>query len=210
MHRAGWWVAAGVCALALGAWLVQAEQAAAPQTPAMAPAKQAAMEAMQKFGGPSAGHQVLEPLVGTWSCTAQFWMSPDEAPQSMTGTAVNTVIFGGRFLKQEVTGQPMEEGQPPFEGIGFTGYDNLRKEYQSVWFDNMVTGMMRGAGQFDAATKTLRDEGDFSCPVTGETHRWYRTAWTVVDPDHTTYESYSRSSSGREFKSMEIHHTRVQ
>ena len=104
----------------------------------------------------------------------------------------------------------MEEGHPPCEGIGFLGYTNLRQEYQSVWFDNMMTGMMVGTGEFDAATKTLTDEGDFSCPVTGETHRWYRTAWTVVDPDHTTYESYSRTPEGREFKSMEIRYTRAQ
>ena len=79
-----------------------------------------------------------------------------------------------------------------------------------MWLDNMITGMMRGTGQLDAATGTLTDEGDFSCPITGESHRWYRAAWTVVDQNHTTYESYARTSEGREFKSMEIHYTRTQ
>ncbi len=210
MRVAGWAAVTGVWVLALGAGLAQAEQATPVQPPAMDPAKQAAMEAMQRLGSPSEGHKALEPLAGTWSYTAQWWMSPDEPPQSMTGTALNSLLFGGRFLKQEIRGEAMEEGQPPFEGSGFTGYDNLRKEYQTVWFDNMNTSMMRGAGQFDAATKTLSDEGDFSCPITGETHRWYRTAWTVVDQDHTTYESYSRTPEGREFKAMEIRYTRVQ
>ncbi|MBI2104535.1 MAG: DUF1579 family protein [Candidatus Omnitrophica bacterium] len=195
--------------LAMGTGLAQAEQGTTAK-PAVPDAKQAMMEAMQKFGSPSEGHKALEPLAGTWGYAAQFWMSPDEAPESMTGTAVNTLIFGGRFLKQEVNGQPMEEGHPPFEGTGFIGYDNIRKEYQTVWFDNMMTGMMTGTGQFDASTKTLADEGSFSCPVTGETHRWYRTAWTVSDSDHTTYESYSRTPEGREFKSMEIRYTRAQ
>lgn len=180
------------------------------QQPAMDPAKQAAMEAMQRLGTPSEGHKALEPLVGTWTYTAQWWMSPDESPQSMTGTATNTLIFDGRFLKQEIRGQPEGEGQPPFEGLGFTGYDNMRQEYQSVWFDNMVTGMTLGAGQFDTATRTLTDQGDFSCPITGETHRWFRTAWTVMDQNHTTYESYSRTPEGHEFKSLEIHYSRAQ
>jgi len=192
----------------LGVGLASAQETK-PAQPAMDPAKQAAMEAMQRLGSPSEGHKALEPLAGTWSYTAEWRMSPDESPQSMTGTAVNTLIFGGRFLKQEVRGQPMEEGQPPFEGMGFTGYDNLRKAYQTVWFDNMMTGMMVGAGGFDATTRTLTDEGNFSCPITGETHRWYRTAWTVVDQDHTRYESYSRTPEGREFKSMEIRYTRA-
>ena len=193
--------------LILGMSVAQAEQMK-PVQPPMDPAKQAAMEAMQKLGSPSEGHTALEPLAGTWTYTAQWWMSPDGPPQSMTGTATNTVIFGGRFLKQEIRGQV--EDQPPFEGLGFLGYDNTRQEYQSVWFDNMATGMMVGAGQFDAATKTLTDQGNFSCPVTGESHRWYRTAWTVVDQDHTTYESYMRTPDGREFKAMEIHYTRAQ
>ena len=195
------------CGLVLGLQTAQAEQVK-PIQPPMSPEKQAAMEAMQKLGSPSEGHTALEPLAGTWTYTAQMWMSPGAPPDSMTGTAVNTVIFGGRFLKQEITGQA--EGWPPFEGVGFTGYDNIRKEYQTVWFDNMNTSMMRGAGQFNASTKTLSDEGDFSCPMTGEAHRWYRATWTVMDANHTTYESYSKTPEGQEFKSMEIHYTRAQ
>ena len=193
--------------LALGAGAARAEQAATAQ-PAMDPAKEAAMEAtMQRLGSPGEGHKALEPLVGEWTYTAQWQMSPDAPPETMTGTSTHQLIFGGRFLRQEVRGEA--EGRPPFEGLGFTGYDNIRAEYQTVWFDNMATGMMRGAGQFDAAAKTLTDQGDFSCPITGEPHRWYRAAWTVVDQDHTTYESYSRTPEGREFKSMEIHYSRT-
>ena len=192
--------------LTLGLHVAQAEQAE-PAQPPMDPAIQAAMEAMQRLGSLSEGHKALEPLAGAWTYTAQWWMSPEAPPESMTGTATSSLIFGGRFLKQEIRGQA--ENQPPFEGVGFTGYDNIRKEYQSVWLDNMATDMMVGAGQFDAATKTLTDQGDFSCPITGESHRWFRTAWTLVDQDHTTYENYMRTPEGREFKAMEIHYTRA-
>ena len=187
----------------------QAAMEAAKQQ-AMDAAKQQAMEAMQKLGSPSEGHQALAPLVGAWTYAAQWWMAPDAPPQTMAGTAVNTLIFGGRFLQEEITGQPQGEGQPPFEGLGFIGYDNIRKEYQTVWFDSMNTSMMRGDGQFDAAHQMLTESGDFSCPITGEAHRWYRTAWTFVDGNHTTYESYSRAPDSSEFKSLEIHYTRAQ
>ncbi len=193
--------------LVLHGRFAHAESAKSAQ-PAMSPEKQAAMEVMQQLGSPSEGHKALEPFVGTWSYTAQWWMSPEAPPESMTGTATNSLIFGGRFLKQEFRGEV--QSQPPFEGIGYIGYDNIRKAYQSVWLDNMATGMMVGAGAFDAATQTLTDQGDFSCPLTGEAHRPFRAVWKVVDQNHMTYESYMRTPEGREFKSMEIHYTRAQ
>ena len=192
--------------LACGAELAQAQEATTAQPAATA--KEAAMAAMQKLGSPSEGHKALEPFVGTWTYTAQWWMSPDTPPESMTGTTVNSLVFGGRFLKQEFRGTT--EGQPPFEGLGIVGYDNIRKEYQTVWFDNMATGIMMGTGQFDAATKTLTDQGSFSCPLTGETRRTFRAVWTVGDANHHTYENYMHAPDGHEFKAMEIHYTRVQ
>ncbi len=60
MRIAGWFVVAVSWALALGAGVAQAKQEATPGTPAMDPAKQAAMEAMQKFGSPSQGHAAPE------------------------------------------------------------------------------------------------------------------------------------------------------
>ena len=173
-------------------------------------AKQAAMAAMQKAGSPGEAHKALEPFAGTWTYTAQWWTGPDEQPQTMTGTTVNTLIYGGRFLKQEFKGSDTQDGQPPFEGLGFTGYDNLRQEYQTVWFDNMATGMMVGAGKFDDATKSLTDQGEFSCPLTMETHRKFRSVFTVTDPTHTIYENYMSRPEGGEYKAMEIRYTKAQ
>ncbi len=190
------------------AGLVYAVEQAKPVQPAMDPAKQAAMEAMQRLGKPSEAHKALEPLVGTWTYTGQWWMAPDAQPQAMTGNATNSFVFGGRFLRQEFRGEA--QGEPPFEGLGFTGYDNLRKEYQSVWLDNMATGMMVGAGEFDLSTNSLTQQGDFSCPVTGETHRQFRAVWRVIDQNHNVYENYMRTLQGQEFKAMEIRYTRVQ
>ena len=207
MHRKARAVVIASCALMVGAGLVRAEQPKMA-VPAMDPAKQAAMEAMQRLGSPSEAHAVLKPLAGTWTYTGEFQMSPEEAPEVMTGTTTNTLIFGGRFLRQETAGQMKD--MPPFEGVGILGYDNVRKEYQSVWYDNMNTALMTGAGQYDPAAKALTLQGEFSCPMTGEAHRAFRDVWTIVDQDHTTYQSYMRTPEGREFKAMEIRYTRAQ
>ena len=194
--------------LALSAGVVRAEDATQPAQPPMDPAKQAAMEAMQKLGSPGEAHKIFEPLVGKWSYTGQMWMSADGQPDTMTGTATNSLAFGGRFLKQEFTGT-MAGNPQPFEGLGYTGYDNIRKEYQSIWLDNMSTGVMMSTGQNDpAAGLTL--QGDFSCPMTGEAHRTMKSIWKITDPDHNTYESWMNGKDGKPFKAMEIKYTRAQ
>ncbi len=199
------------CMLVVGMGLAQAEEtkkAAPAAAPAADAAKDAAMAAMKQAGAPGEAHKALEPFAGAWTYAAEWWTAPNAPPQTMAGISVNTLIFGGRFLKQEIRGNAKD--QPPFEGLGYTGYDNLRKEYQTVWLDNMATGMMVGSGRFDTAAKGVTAAGDFSCPITGETHRKFRVVWMVVDANHNTYENYMSGPDGNEFKSMEIRYTRAQ
>ncbi len=155
---------------------------------------------------PSEAHQALEPLVGKWTYTGSFWMSPEAQAEEMTGTAEISMIYGGRFLKQEFEGPWMGE---TFYGLGFTGYDNIKGEYVSTWLDSMSTGIMTVTGQYDPGTKTLKQSGTHSCPLTGEKARYSRSEWTVIDRDHSTYTSYMAGPGGKEFKAMEINYTRV-
>lgn len=166
----------------------------------------AAMEKMKALMAPNENHKIFEDFAGKWNYTGTFQMAPGAPIQEMTGTETISVIYGGRFLKQEITGPWM--GQE-FEGLGYTGYDNIKKEYVSAWFDNMGTGLMTFSGQFDAAAKTLSQSGENSCPLTGETNRKGRSAWTLNDADHMTYTSYLYDADGREFKAMDLLYTRA-
>jgi Protein of unknown function (DUF1579) len=94
----------------------------------------------------------------------------------------------------------------PFEGMGIMGYDNEKKQYQSVWIDNMGTGIMTGSGNYDPNTKTLTDQGKFSCPAEGE--KSYRAVLKMKDNDNFTYEWYMAGPDGKEFRAMEIVYTR--
>ncbi len=167
----------------------------------------AMMEKMKMLTSPSEAHQTLEPLVGKWTYTGSFWMSPESPAQEMTGTAENSMIYGGRFLKQEVEG-PWMGGT--FNGLGFTGYDNIKGEYVSIWLDNASTGIMTVTGQYDPETMTLKLSGTHSCPLSGEKDRHSRSEWTVIDQDHCVYSSYMVMPGGKEFKSIEINYTRAQ
>jgi len=165
---------------------------------------QAAMAKAMKLGSPGEGHKTLEPMVGQFDYTAKFWMKPGAKPETMKGTSVNTWALGGRFVQQQVKGQ--WAGQP-FEGLGFTGYDNVKKKYVSVWMDNMSTGIMDGEGTLNDAKKTVQQSGKFSCPMT-ETQRSYRSEWTVINPNRHRYTSYHEDEKGKEMKTMEITYTR--
>ena len=112
--------------------------------------------------------------------------------------------MGGRYLQHAAKGMSM--GQP-FEGMGITGFDNGRQTYQTIWMDNMGTGMMIGEGSYDPSKKTLTDHGRFTDPMIGQ--RSYRGVITLIDDDHHSYEMYVADENSIEFRMMEILYTRT-
>jgi hypothetical protein len=163
----------------------------------------AMMEKWKEFSTPNENHQVLGTLVGNWNYTIKWWMSPDAKPEESKGASEIEWIMGGRFIEHTVEGTSM--GQP-FEGMGIIGYDNEKKQYQSIWIDNMGTGIMTGSGNYDPDTKTLTDQGTFSCPAEGQ--KSYRGVTKIIDKDNFTYEWYMTGPDGKEFRAMEIVYTR--
>lgn len=170
----------------------------------MDPAMQAKMAKWQEYSTPNENHKVLDQLVGSWDYTVEWKMSAESPAEQSTGSTENAWIMDGRFIQENVTGT--YNGQP-FTGISIIGYDNIAKAYNTIWFDNMATGIMKGAGQYDAASKTLTEQGEMSCPMT-EGNRGYRAVTTFVDADKYTYETFMADDKGQEFRSMLITYTR--
>lgn len=166
----------------------------------------AQMAKMKEAGTPGAEHEVLKMFEGNWTVTSRSWMKPGDKAEESTGTSSLTWILGGRFLKQEFKGD--WAGQP-FEGLGFVGYDKMKKEYVSFWMDSMATGVFQATGQYDAATKTVKDSGTFSCPMTDEMNKWFRAEWKSVDKNKHVYSMYMKDEAGKEFRSMELTYKRV-
>jgi hypothetical protein len=173
---------------------------------AAAPDMNAMMEQAKKLGTPGANHQVLEPLAGKWTATTRMWMKPGDKPMESQGTSETSWILGNRFLKQDFRGT--WNGQA-FEGLGYTGYDSVRGQYETTWMDNMMTGIIKLPGSYDAASKTLRFAGEFSCPLTGDKNRQMRAEWKVVDNDQNVYTAYDKTPEGQDYKSMEIVYKRM-
>ena len=175
---------------------------------AMDPKKQEMMKAWMEYATPGAPHKALADIVGKWKYTSKFWETPEAKAEESTGTSNFKMILGGRFLQQDVKGKAM--GGMPFQGMGIVGYDNIKGKYDTIWIDNMATGVMHGTGMFDANLKTLNDSGEMSCPMTKNKKTSYRSEWKITDKKNMTYTMYGPAmDTGKEFKMMEMVFTRV-
>jgi hypothetical protein len=174
-----------------------AEQTAAPDEKAM-------MEKWLQVASPGAGHKALEPLVGTWDAKITMWMAPGAPPEESTGTSENKWVLGGRFVEQRYEGNFM--GQP-FSGVGYTGYDNLKKKYVGTWMDTMGTTIMVSEGSADATGKALTMTSTVDDIMTGKPTN-IKNEIKIGDPDHHVMEMWGPDPTGKQFKTMEIRYTR--
>ena len=167
------------------------------------------MEMMKKYeaaGTPGEQHKVLKETVGSWKTTSQMWHSANAKPETTQGTAHFKMVLDGRWLQQDFSGKAMGK---PFKGMGFLGYDNVKGKYVSYWFDSMSTGPMEAEGDYDAATKTLKDKGVMSSPVSPTKTEEMRSEWQMVSKNKMIFSMYGRQpAGGPEFKMMEVVYTK--
>ncbi|MDP2654120.1 MAG: DUF1579 domain-containing protein [Candidatus Omnitrophota bacterium] len=198
--------------IALAAGILFASPARAEEKPPAAASTEKAgmdetmMAKWQEYSTPAEGHKALEQFVGKWDHTVKWWMKPNSEPEVSTGQSEIQWMLSGRFLKHEATGTSM--GQP-FEGLGIYGYDNAKKQYTSLWLDNMGTGIMKSFGQYDEAAKMFTETGKHTCPLSENNERVYRGVTKFTDADHYTYEFYTLGEDGKEFRAMEITYSRA-
>jgi len=165
---------------------------------------QAEMEAMMKAATPGDAHKKLNAMAGTFNADVKMWMQPGAPPSGGTGVAENSWALDGRFLQQNFTGNFMGM---PFRGVGYTGYDNIKKKYIGTWMDTMTTSMMISTGTANADGKSYTFTSSMDDPMTGKASPVKETV-TVVDDDHHTLEMWSPGPDGKMFKMMEIAYTR--
>lgn len=191
----------GIALACLAAAVAAADEKAAPAPP---PDQKAMMEAWAKFATPGPAHKALQPLVGTWNAKITSWMAPGSAPVTSDGTSEIAWVLGGRYLQQKHEGSFL--GQP-FSGLGYTAYDNYKKQYLGTWMDNMGTSILSMAGTADASGKVLAMEGKMDDFVTGRVLA-IRSTLRILDEDHNVYEMFAPGPDGKEYKMMEIDYSR--
>jgi hypothetical protein len=175
-----------------------------PQKKEMSAEEKAAMEAMMKAMTPGDAHKLLDGMAGTWDAKVTMWMAPGQEPMVSTGTSENSWVLGNREMMEKFSGNFMGM---PFTGIGYTGYDNIKKQYWGTWMDTMSTGMMMSTGSTADNGKTWKFNTSMPDPMTGKDAPVEQKV-TVTDKDHHTMEMWTPGPEGRMFKMMEITYTR--
>lgn len=188
-------------ALALGLGLGVSSKA--DQKEDMEKMKAEYMAKWQEYSTPGVGHKVMDRLVGNWDYDLRYWSAPNTPPEVSNGTNDVKWILGDRFLEMDVKGTSM--GQT-FEGMGIMGYDNAKKKYVNTWIDNMGTGMMNATGTYDSETNTMTETGTYTDPMSGE--QKFKGVTKFQNPDNFTYEMYTITPDGSEFRNMKINYTR--
>jgi len=159
----------------------------------------AMMQAWQAYMTPGSVHAMLAKCNGTWEGDVTMWMEPGKAPMKSKSTAVNKMIFGGRYQQSTHKGDMMGM---PFEGLSTLGFDNAKKVLVSSWIDNMGTGMMNLEGTWDSTTNTASFKGKMVDPMSGKDIEC-REVFTMIDDNNQKLEMFC-TQQGKEMKTMEI------
>jgi hypothetical protein len=163
------------------------------------------MKRMMEMATPGPAHKALEPLVGDFDVVSKFWMGGDESNvMESKGSVKSKWILDGRFLQEEFEGDMMGM---KFKGFGLTGYDNMRKQYVSIWMDTMGTGIMKSEGTADSDNKVFTFTGKMDEPATGEKDKPVKFVTKIISNDKHTFEMYDLTL-GAKSKVGEITYTR--
>lgn len=179
-----------------------APAAANPFAPVAQP--DSAFEVPPAAADPGMNHNLLDIFVGTWDVSANFDNGPGQPSETASGSMVNSWQLGGRWLKQDYTGQMASLGS--FRGLGYLGYDNIARCFVATWMDTLSTACLTSKGSFDEATATFTLSGDFTAPG-GEKFK-QRQVITVLSLDRYTVTMYLTGPDHVEFKTGNLEYTR--
>lgn len=182
------------------AWAIAASQAPEAESTPPPPEEEPGPEAEADPGLPGEHHEHLGALVGDWTYTMRVWATPDGEPVESSGTIEARWALGARFVDATFRG---EVGGRAFEGRRIDGYDNQKKEYQSIWQDSLATYTLvyRGECAEDGKVRTLT--ASFKHPDS-EMKLLNKGVTTLLDESSFLYESFIVTPEGDEFKNMEI------
>jgi len=175
-----------------------------PKKPERSAEEKAAWAAMEKAASPGDAHKKLSAMVGDFDTKVSSWMAVGTPPVTSTGRSHNSWALDGRWVEERFTGTFMGK---PFHGIGYTGYDNIKKKYVGTWMDTFTTSVMMSSGEIGADGK-YTFESSMDDPMSGKAMP-VKEVVTVTDDDHHVMEMWTPDPSGQMFKMMEITYTRV-
>ena len=179
------------------------DNAAKPQP---SPEEQEMMKKWMQVATPADAHNKLNDLEGTWDVDMKIYEhGPTNPPTVSKGTSVKSWTVGHRFLREEYKGEMMGM---PFEGLGYTGFDNYNKKYVGSWVDNTTTQMLTMSGVIDQAGKLLTMYGSMDEWMTGQNGEPVKYVTRILGKDKHVFEVHNLALDGPNTMMMEATYTR--
>ena len=155
------------------------------------------MQAWHKAATPADGHKRLEPMVGTFKTRVTFVMGPGAPPNVGEGMSEHRWVLGGRYVEQRYNGDSMGM---PFEGLGYTGYDNAQRKYVGTWMDTFGTGIMNSVGVGKPTAKEIKFDS-VAIEPSGKPIR-FDCVVRIKDRDRHSFEMWTKAPNGKKFRTM--------
>lgn len=152
---------------------------------------------MMELATPGEPHKELAKMAGAWEHEYKWRMSPDAEWLDSKGTSEAKTLLGGRYVME--TSKFTMMGMP-IEAIHILGYDNMKKEYISLWADSMSTWWVTSRGK-EGADGAIEMKGTM-VDVAGE--RPFRMVIHPKSDDLHEAEMYDTIPSAGEVKVMTI------
>lgn len=187
----------GICATTL-----VAEPATQPAQMQM-PSQEEMAKIMEEAGKLVPEHDVLKKLEGKFEATVKEYNTPGGTPTESRGICENKLMFGGRYLHAHFKGNMMGK---PYEGVQVIGYDKQKKQYSSVWMDNISTEMMTSFGPGNASQITF--DGECICPLNNQPMKLHMELKIESSEKHH-FTMTMPGPDGKPMTAMEISYTRV-
>jgi hypothetical protein len=152
-------------------------------------------------GAPGEAHRRLAQLAGLWSVKQSLWLEAGKPAQVDAGTALFTMVLGGRQLQQDLR----VASPAPFQGIGYIGYDTSTRTFATTWMDINLTDILMLRGDYDERAHVYRFRGEMS----GDEGRRIpmREELRIADAQHMV-ASYYETRGGREALVVQLEYSR--
>lgn len=181
----------------------QEEKKPQDETPSGQMSKEDMMKKWTEANALTSHHAALSSFAGEWVAHATRYDADGSVEGKSVDAATNSVILDGRILMLEYEGD--WEGKP-FHGLGFTGYDTVRKEHYTVWFDNFSTGPMIARGKAQESDDVVRVVAEQINPVDGMPYQ-EELVTTIVSDDEHRLDMYM-TSHGHRMHQMKVEYER--
>lgn len=154
---------------------------------------------------PGPAHQLLAKRAGTWKMLYRVYGKTGKPPIELPATCELRMIFGGRFLKQDMLGEGAWAGAA---GLGVEGYDNLNQKYFFNWVDSNSTSTITLTGTADDSGTTITYTGEVDNATAQTKGIKVRVVIHVVSNDQFTFEYFQTPPGGKEVRPFDITYTR--